>query len=178
MRNKLVLMTVLFAFVGMATVGCYGPFNLTRKLHKWNGEVGGKWVREGIFLCFIILPVYGFATLGDAIIFNSIQFWTGKNPVTAFGEKQFKRLASGPSHALMSYSSRENALEIRMSKNGEKAKYVRLAPQSDGSMAALDKSGKVLLVSRASPDGGVVIEDSKGTMVVKYSSEEAEKILK
>ena len=179
MRNKFVLTAVLLAFAGMATVGCYGPFNLTRKLHKWNGEVGSKWVQEGVFLCLVILPVYSFSSLADAIIFNSIQFWTGKNPITAnAGGKEIKRLASGSSHALMSYSAHENSIELRMSKDGEKARYVRLMPQADGSMAALDQSGKIFMISRATPDGGIAVENSYGSPIAAYSSEEAEKILK
>jgi hypothetical protein len=65
----------------MLTASCYGPFNLTRRVHHWNGEVGGKWAQEGVFLVFIILPVYGIATLADAVIFNSVEFWTGDNPI-------------------------------------------------------------------------------------------------
>jgi hypothetical protein len=29
----------------------------------------------------VILPVYGLCTLGDALIFNSIEFWGGENPI-------------------------------------------------------------------------------------------------
>lgn len=63
--------------------GCYGPFNLTRQLHAWNGRVGDKYVNELVFLALTILPlpVYGFAVVGDMVIFNSIEFWTGRNPV-------------------------------------------------------------------------------------------------
>lgn len=63
--------------------GCYGPFNLTRQLHRWNGQVGDKYVNELVFLALTILPlpVYGVAVLADMVIFNSIEFWTGRNPV-------------------------------------------------------------------------------------------------
>jgi hypothetical protein len=29
-----------------------------------------------------IIPVYGIAYLGDIIIFNSIEFWGGENPIS------------------------------------------------------------------------------------------------
>src|SRR5581483_10634004 len=63
--------------------GCYGGFNLTRKLHKWNGEVGSKWTNEGVFLGLALLNVYTFSALGDLLIFNTVEFWSGKNPVNA-----------------------------------------------------------------------------------------------
>ena len=75
----------------LAATGCLGPFNLTDQLHHWNSNVcdpnttGGKWCNEGIFLVCNIIPVYGVCILGDAIIFNSVEFWTGKNWVAAPG---------------------------------------------------------------------------------------------
>lgn len=68
---------------GLLMSGCYGPFNLTRQLHTWNGQVGDKYVNELVFLAFTVmpLPIYGVAVLADMLIFNAIEFWTGRNPV-------------------------------------------------------------------------------------------------
>lgn len=63
--------------------GCTGPFQLTKNLHKWQTSPENKWGDEAIFLGCVILPVYGIATLGDALIFNSIEFWGGENPIKA-----------------------------------------------------------------------------------------------
>ena len=40
-------------------------------------------VKEVVFLAFIILPVYELVVLGDAIIFNLIEFITGSNPLAS-----------------------------------------------------------------------------------------------
>jgi len=85
MRKSLRLVTAALGLT-LLTVSCYGPFNATRRVHEWNGEVGNTWVNEGVFLAFVILPVYGFASLGDALIFNTIEFWGGENPVNPPGE--------------------------------------------------------------------------------------------
>ena len=61
---------------------CYGPFRLTTKLYTWNGTVGSKWANEGVFLAFAILPVYFVTLFLDGIIFNSIEFWGGSNPIS------------------------------------------------------------------------------------------------
>jgi hypothetical protein len=79
---KLTALVVVLC-VGMLTTSCYGPFNLTRKLHHWNGTIDGKWGNEGVFLLVAIIPVYGICMLGDALIFNSIEFWGGTNPISA-----------------------------------------------------------------------------------------------
>ena len=66
---------------GSLTTSCYGPFQLTKNLHHWNGSIENKWGREGVFLVLAIIPVYGLCILGDALIFNSIEFWGGDNPI-------------------------------------------------------------------------------------------------
>jgi len=30
---------------GLLASGCFGPFNLTRRLYRWNEQVEGKWER-------------------------------------------------------------------------------------------------------------------------------------
>jgi len=63
------------------STACYGPFHATRNLHKWNGEVSdNKWVVEIVYLIpgFIAYPL---SVMGDSLIFNSIQFWGGENPI-------------------------------------------------------------------------------------------------
>ena len=73
---------VVVLCVGLLATSCYGPFTLTRRLHHWNGTVDGEWGNEGVFLLCAIIPVYGICMLGDALIFNSIQFWGGENPIS------------------------------------------------------------------------------------------------
>lgn len=61
---------------------CLGPNNAFNGLNNWNHKVtDNKWANEGIFLVLNIIPVYGLFYLGDIVIFNSIEFWGGKNPI-------------------------------------------------------------------------------------------------
>lgn len=89
--GRVIAVVALIGFLG-TTTACYGPFNLTKSLYKWNGQIKGsgqvtaKWMQELVFLGLAVLPVYEFALLGDALIFNSIEFWTGDNPIKAGGE--------------------------------------------------------------------------------------------
>ena len=82
MRKSLKAATLAsLLLLGSLSSGCYGPFNLTRNLHHWNGTIENKWGREGVFLVIFIIPVYGVCVLGDVLIFNSIEFWGGENPI-------------------------------------------------------------------------------------------------
>jgi hypothetical protein len=67
----------------VTTSACFGSFNLTRKLWGWNKGVSSeKFVRELVFLGLNIVPVYSVAGFIDVIITNSVEFWTGTNPVS------------------------------------------------------------------------------------------------
>ncbi|MEM7233721.1 MAG: DUF3332 family protein [Planctomycetota bacterium] len=81
----------------LMTSGCYGPFRLTKKVHSWNASVSeDKWVQELVFLGLIFLPVYSFASLGDAVVFNSIEFWTGDNPIDDGGNGSAEASEAAP----------------------------------------------------------------------------------
>jgi hypothetical protein len=71
--------------------GCYGNFALTRKLYAWNGTVGDKWINSIVMFALSIVPVYLACGIADYLLFNTLQFWTGKNPVTMNeGEKDMQ----------------------------------------------------------------------------------------
>jgi hypothetical protein len=64
---------------------CIGSFSLTGKVYKWNNNVGDKFVNELVFLVFSIVPVYEIAVFIDAVVLNSVEFWTG-TPLAKAGE--------------------------------------------------------------------------------------------
>lgn len=96
-------MLVAVAAMSVVTTGCFGSFQMTRDVYSWNQKVGdNKWSKELVFLLIgPIVPVYGVAVFLDAVFVNSIEFWTGKNPMTSSinvtekdGRKVVQRLQS------------------------------------------------------------------------------------
>ena len=70
---------------------CVGSFGLHSKLSTWNQSISNKFVNELVFLVCNIIPVYGVCYLADAVVINSIEFWTGSNPMASVGDvKQIK----------------------------------------------------------------------------------------
>lgn len=65
---------------------CIGSFGLFNRLNSWNQSVGTKFVNELVFLAFNIIPVYGVAYLADVLVINSIEFWSGSNPMANVGD--------------------------------------------------------------------------------------------
>lgn len=78
------LLAVTLASSVMFT-SCIGSFGLTNKLLDWNRGLDTKFVNELVFLAFHIVPVYGVCVLADILVLNSIEFWTGDNPVADVG---------------------------------------------------------------------------------------------
>ncbi|MBQ3844632.1 MAG: DUF3332 domain-containing protein [Bacteroidales bacterium] len=62
---------------------CIGSFGLTNKYHEWNESVSNKFVNEIIFFFSWPIPVYPVCMLADMLVLNSIEFWTGSNPVAS-----------------------------------------------------------------------------------------------
>lgn len=65
---------------------CIGSFALHNKLVTWNQGVGTKFVNELVYLAFNIVPVYYVCYAADALVINSIEFWTGSNPIASIGD--------------------------------------------------------------------------------------------
>lgn len=74
---------------------CIGSFQLTNKVFKLNKSIGSKWVNELVFAACCILPVYEITLFVDAIVFNSIEFWTGKKTLAKEGEKKIVKNSEG-----------------------------------------------------------------------------------
>ncbi len=81
--KKIFLTAALAALLCSSMTSCMGKFALTRNLYAWNTQVSNKFVNEIVFVAFWILPVYEVCAVADLLVLNSIEFWSGDNPMTA-----------------------------------------------------------------------------------------------
>ncbi len=156
--------------------GCYGPFRLTKSLHRWNGEIQNKWAREGVFLVLAYFPIYGIAALGDAIIFNSIEFWGGQNPIASAANGNQKTLSSGDLKAVLNYSMKDSSIKIDAYKNNEHFRTIRMEHTADG-MALKTAAGTLVATSRTLNDGSILIQDRSGNKIASYDRKEVDRAL-
>ncbi len=77
---------VLTLSTSMMMTSCIGSFSLTTKLLSWNKTISNKFVNELVFFALWFVPVYEVASVADLLVLNSIEFWSGENPV-ACGSK-------------------------------------------------------------------------------------------
>lgn len=82
-KIKFSVAALLIAGTSLVFTSCIGSFGLTNKVMSWNRHIGPKFVNELVFLAFWILPVYEVTALADVLVLNSIEFWSGNNPLTS-----------------------------------------------------------------------------------------------
>lgn len=85
-RNKFTWVAAIALSGTVLFSSCVGSFGLFNRLSSWNQSVGNKFVNELVFLALNIVPVYGVAYLADALVINSIEFWSGTNPMVNVGD--------------------------------------------------------------------------------------------
>ena len=80
MKIKHLKVSVLFMAAALLTTSCVGSFSLFNRVAKWNMRAtNSKFLNEIIFL--LISPAYVVCTTVDALVLNTIEFWTGNNPL-------------------------------------------------------------------------------------------------
>ncbi len=130
--------TILFS-------SCIGSFTAFNKVLKWNKQATSeKFVNELLFIALLIVPVYSFAMLGDLIIFNSIEFWTGENPI-AMKEGEIKTKTVKKDGKILQITTTKNKVNILVLKGENAGNSIDLLYNTqDNSWNCISKEGKVI----------------------------------
>jgi len=175
--RKGVVCLVLVSVMGISTA-CYGPFNLTRNVYHWNsnikgsGEVNEKWMKEFVFFGMIIIPVYMFSALLDAFIFNSIQFWSGSNPIKADdagGNGATRVVRLGWVTVTMVESDRGTT--VTYERNGIVERRATIETNATG-YRLIDETGTLLAEAEKREDGSVTLLDRDCQVVKQWTSDQ------
>lgn len=80
---------------GFLLSSCVGSFGLHGRMVEWNQGIGNKFVNELVFFALHIVPAYEIAYLADILVVNSIEFWSGDNPMASIGDVKKVKADSG-----------------------------------------------------------------------------------
>jgi hypothetical protein len=76
---KRLIPLAIAAVLATSQMGCYGSYGAFHAVHKWNGTAtDNKIANSAIHFVLWIVPVYELTIFGDWLIFNNIEFVTGK----------------------------------------------------------------------------------------------------
>jgi hypothetical protein len=126
-------------FLPVSSAGCFGRFELTRKVYSWNTNLDqDKWVRWFAFLLLILIP-YPLALTIDTLLGNSVEFWTGDNPITA-GEP---RVIRGENGEVVTLERRgEDVLDVTVQTADDVSSFVFV--REGRGLSAWDTEGRLL----------------------------------
>ena len=160
---------ILLLTVCVITAGCTGSFMLTKKVYNFHRQQEGKWVDELVFLGVVIIPVYSLATLGDAIIFNSIEFWSGDNPIkTSSKESSIVISANDDLKVILNYLTENDGIRID-SYTSDKQASTFILERSDSGVMAKDVNGGVLYSAVSDEQGGISVYGKENELVKHFS---------
>ena len=94
--TRLISVALLAVFIIVGVFGCYGNMSLTKKVNQFNGSVGDKYVQSIVNWAFWICPVYEISMFLDYVLFNTIEFWTGSNPLAMNEGEHVIKYAESP----------------------------------------------------------------------------------
>ena len=129
--------------------GCLGHNALFNNVQDWNASAtGSKWVNQGISFAFWIVPVYGLTLLGYIVVFNSIEFWTGSNPLGGESAKVSmteREVTDGLGNTAVLSPIDENTVAVTEMVNGEATHYT--LKKEDGRIVKVTDNETVVIAA-------------------------------
>lgn len=127
---------------------CLGSFSAFNNLKEWNqGVSDSKFVNNLVFWGLNTVPVYGLFFLGDAIIFNVIEFWDGTNPIAMEEGDQELQLVEkdGNTFEMIATKNRIQVTVVEGPKQGNKIDL--LYKPGEKSWNAIRPNGEIIKLS-------------------------------
>jgi len=150
---------ILILLVGIAPVltGCYGNFQATKAVYKFNGDVSDqKLVRSIVMWVFLIVPVYKLGAVVDILVLNPIEYWKGtKIDIGSGPDAKSTTVALEPS-----VNGRETVMTV--SRDGAVLAKSTLVRTSDSEIEVRDTDGRLAGKMLRAPDGSLRVTDASG----------------
>ncbi len=118
---------------------CIGPFALSSKLLAWNQTVSDKFVNAILFV--VLSPAYAVTLTGDLLLFNTIEFWTGDNPIEAGVVKKVQG-----DNGVYTVETLENGYKIE-DEAGQMSQFIYDKETNTWSLVANEKTTKLITIS-------------------------------
>ncbi|MFN3603093.1 MAG: DUF3332 family protein [Leptonema sp. (in: bacteria)] len=140
---------------------CYGSFPLVRTVYKFNGSIGdnskaGGVIRSVVMILMTVIPIYEISFLVDALLLNSIEFWTGNkiqlglaNPYIKLREEGDTLILSDKKDQYTFYLLRNRPGEVFIYKNQE---YIPIQYEINEHYLILKDNERILLKKKLSEE--------------------------
>jgi hypothetical protein len=148
--------------IGLSSTACIGRMALTGKVMEFNlGVSQDRFARWIVFLILYIIPVYPFAGAIDLIIVNSIEFWSGTNPISGqdrlalFGNE--RRVVAEDGSSAISRLQPDGSIDIEVTDVDGSQHFLKLVREA-GLVVARDADG--VFLGAVGQDGRIVTAEA------------------
>ncbi len=126
MKYKSTRYVLILLITGLTLNSCIGSFSITNKLYQWNNSIDDKFVKALAFAGLVVVPVYEITLFADGIVFNTIEFWSGSNPVASNNQLNETQIisANGKTYKITAKKNKFIAEQIEGDGKGDKAEIV------------------------------------------------------
>jgi len=144
-RVRRVIAITVLCTSSLAATGCFGSFTTVRRLYHWNDTVdANKWAKWGVFVATVIVPIYPSATFFDLVFTNSVEFWSGRNPMDTTGNARSFQTENGDEVSMQLRD--DGAIDVSVRSPDKPVTRLVVVPEKDA-IGAYDADGR--LVARA-----------------------------
>lgn len=159
MKKYIKLIALITALtIGVSTVSsCYGKFLLTRKLYTWNGTVGNKFVNSLVMWVLMIVQVYSIVGFVDFVILNTVEFWTGNNPMSMKAGDREVQVAE-VNGVRIQMTATQNRMDIEVLSGPDAGKKAAIVYQPDHKAWYLESETAGGKVAQWLPDQDRIVE--------------------
>jgi hypothetical protein len=148
MKRSMSMLAISLLLIASLGTGCIGNFGLAGEVRKFNLEVSkDRWGREIVFVCLYIIPVYPIAGALDMIIFNSIEFWTGKNPINGSASVTpiaMREWTNDDGSKVAMVPQPDESIDVTLTSVDGEEQYFNLVRTDEG-VAARDADGNIII---------------------------------
>jgi hypothetical protein len=144
-RSARVIALTLACSLGAS--GCFGTFSTLHRVYEWNRSVDpNKYAQWGVWVATMVVPIYPSAVIFDMIFANSVEFWSGKNPMSAESASRTIHTADGQD---LSFAPRpDGKIDVTIRAPGKDDVHLVVASEGDV-LTAYDEHG---LAAIATPE--------------------------
>ena len=147
MKKKSFKVCAILMAATLLCSSCIGSFSLFNKYEKWQCSMTGNKYVNGI-VGFILQPIVGGICLFvDALVLNTIEFWTGDNPVADAGT----RIVVGQDGRYYAVKTLKDGYEVK-SPTGEVTRFTHDVATDSWSMS---QNGVTKEIFRFNADGTI-----------------------
>ena len=169
--KKMVALALVISMFALTNVACFGKFELTRKIYKFNeGISSDRFVRTLMMWVLWLIPVYEIGGFLDLLIFNLIELFSGSNPLAMLNDHTVM-VANGTNKALISRA--DNQIKIDFYEHDTFTGSTRVTMDEKGVVRAAGKLGSEGDFNAIYQNGALTINDKNGTETLSSSQVQA-----